>query len=140
MYKHIHWPFLVKTLKPSEKKSGSIMRKEKYHENEPVECFCEDCKVCICHKCGVTVHNHNNKKDIQHATEGIKNQMEKVVQKIKAKPVNQNSLPIVTINVKKQEHLFGKIVEFLLRYASRLWILSWLLEFDAGQRFLTVIF
>ena len=104
MYKHIGL-FLVKTLKSSEKKFGSIMCKEKYHENEPVEYFCEDCKVCICHKCGVTVHNHHNKKDIQHATEDIKSQMEKIVKKIKAKAVS------VEAKVKEQTNLKLKTQE-----------------------------
>ena len=81
------------------------MCKEKYHENEPVEYFCEDCKVCICHKCGVTVHNHHNKKDVQHATEDIKNQMEKIVQKIKAKAVS------VEAKVKEQTNLMLKTQE-----------------------------
>ena len=81
------------------------MCKEKYHENEPVEYFCEDCKVCICHKCGVTVHNHHNKKDIQHATEDIKNQMEKIVQKIMAKAVS------VEAKVKEQANLKLKTQE-----------------------------
>ena len=95
----------MKTLKSSEKKFGSIMCKEKYHENEPVEYFCEDCKVCICHKCGVTVHNHHNKKDIQHAAEDRKNQMEKVVKKIKAKAVS------VEAKVKEQTNLMLKTQE-----------------------------
>ena len=95
----------MKTLKSSEKKFGSIMCKAKYHENEPVEYFCEDCKVCICHKCGVTVHNHHNKKDIQHAAEDIKNQMEKVVKKIKAKAVS------VEAKVKEQTNLMLKTQE-----------------------------
>ena len=81
------------------------MCKEKYHENEPVEYFCEDCKVCICHKCGVTVHNHHNKNDVQHATEDIKNQMEKIVQKIKAKAVS------VEAKVKEQTNLMLKTQE-----------------------------
>ena len=81
------------------------MCKEKYHENEPVEYFCEDCKVCICHKCGVTVHNQHNKKDIQHATEDIKSQMEKIVQKIMAKAVS------VEAKVKEQTNLMLKTQE-----------------------------
>ena len=104
MYKHIGL-FSVKTLKSSEKKFGSIMCKEKYHEDEPVEYFCEDCKVCICHKCGMTVHNHHNKKDIQHATDDIKSQMEKTVKKIKAKAVS------VEAKVKEQTNLKLKTQE-----------------------------
>ena len=95
----------MKTLKSSEKKFRSITCKEKYHENEPVEYFCEDCKVCICHKCGVTVHNHHNEKDVQHATEDIKSQMEKIVQKIMAKAVS------VEAKVKEQTNLMLKTQE-----------------------------
>ena len=53
-----------------------------------MEYFCEDCKVCICHKCGMTVHNNHKKKDMQHAAEDMKSEMEKMILKIKAKAVS----------------------------------------------------
>ena len=53
-----------------------------------MEYFCEDCKVCICHKCGMTDHNNHKKKDMQHAAEDIKSEMEKMMLKIKAKAVS----------------------------------------------------
>ena len=53
-----------------------------------MEYFCEDCKVCICHKCGMTGHNNHKKKDMQLAAEDIKSEMEKMMLKIKAKAVS----------------------------------------------------
>ena len=70
-----------------------------------MEYFCEDCKVCLCHKCGVTGHNHHKKKDMQHAAEDIKSQMEKMISKIKAKAVR------VEGKVKEQTNLMLKSQE-----------------------------
>ena len=53
-----------------------------------MEYFCEDCKVCICHKCGMTGHNNHKKKDMQHAAEDMKSEMEKMILKIKAKAIS----------------------------------------------------
>ena len=53
-----------------------------------MEYFCEDCKVCICHKCGMTGHNNHKKKDMQHAAEDMKSKIEKMILKIKAKAVS----------------------------------------------------
>ena len=36
-----------------------VMCTEKYHQNEALEYFCQDCKVCICMKCGFVNHNQN---------------------------------------------------------------------------------
>ena len=70
-----------------------------------MEYFCEDCKVCICHKCGVTGHNHHKKKDMQHAAEDMKSQMEKMITKIKAKAVS------VEGKMKEQTNLLMKSQE-----------------------------
>ena len=64
------------------------MCKEKYHENEPVEYYCEDCRVCICLKCGQTCHNHHNKMDIQHVAEERKTLMMKLFDRVKAKAID----------------------------------------------------
>ena len=65
------------------------------HENEPVEYFCEGCKVC--QKCGQFSSNHHNKKDAQ--------QVAKVVDKLKAKAV------YVEAKVKEQTDLMQKSQE-----------------------------
>ena len=63
---------------------GPVMCKEKYHENEAVEYYCQECRVCICHKCSVMIHNQHDKKDIQQAAEGRKTEMTNVFEKAKA--------------------------------------------------------
>ena len=59
--------------------------KEKYHENESVECYCQECKVCICLKCGQTLHDHHIKIDVQQAAGERKAQMIKLFEKVKEK-------------------------------------------------------
>ena len=70
-----------------------------------MEYFCEDCKVCICHKCGMTGHNNHKKKDMQHAAEDMKSEMEKMILKIKAKAVS------VERKMKEQTNLMLKSQE-----------------------------
>ena len=70
-----------------------------------MEYFCEDCKVCICHKCGMTGHNNHKKKDMQHAAEDMKSEMEKMILKIKAKAVS------VEGKMKEQTNLMMKSQE-----------------------------
>ena len=59
--------------------------KEKYHENELLDYYCQKCKVCICDKCGRTRHIHHTKVDIQQAAEEQKEKIEEVLQEMKAK-------------------------------------------------------
>ena len=54
----------------------SIKCKEKYHENEVVQYYCQDCNVCICHKCSILIHNRHAMVDIQQAVEEQKMEME----------------------------------------------------------------
>ncbi|KAL9954857.1 hypothetical protein ACROYT_G042442 [Oculina patagonica] len=66
---------------------GLALCKEKYHENEALEYYCQQCKVCICHKCGQTRHGHHQKTEIQQAAEERKAPMENVLEKSKAEVV-----------------------------------------------------
>lgn len=61
-----------------------VMCTEKYHQNEALEYFCQDCKVCICMKCGFVNHNRHTLVDIQQAAEGRKIQITEVIDKAKA--------------------------------------------------------
>ena len=45
----------------------SNMCRETHHEKEPLDYYCQECKVCICDKCGQTRHTHHTKVDIQQA-------------------------------------------------------------------------
>ena len=78
------------------------MCKEKYHENEVVEYYCKDCRVCICLKCGQTRHNHHNKMDVPQAADERKALMAKLVERAKAKIVE------VEEKMKEQAELMGK--------------------------------
>ncbi|XP_015755954.1 PREDICTED: E3 ubiquitin-protein ligase TRIM71-like [Acropora digitifera] len=60
-----------------------FMCSEQYHEDQPLEFYCEDCKVLVCHKCSVVSHNRHSMTDIQEAAEGQKLQMAEVVAKVK---------------------------------------------------------
>ena len=61
-----------------------VMCTEKYHQNEALEYFCQDCKVCICMKCGFVNHNSHTMVDIQQAAEERKIEITDVIDKAKA--------------------------------------------------------
>ena len=60
-----------------------VMCTEKYHQNEALEYFCQDCKVCICMKCGFVNHNSHTMVDIQQAAEKRKIHITEVIDKAK---------------------------------------------------------
>ena len=60
------------------------MCREKHHENKPLNYYCQNCKVCICDKCGQTRHANHTKMDIKQATEEQKLKMAELVQEMKA--------------------------------------------------------
>ena len=61
----------------------SLICKEKHHENERLNSFCEQCKVCICDKCGQTRHNHHTKVDIDQAAKQHKVIIEEITKEMK---------------------------------------------------------
>lgn len=67
------WSFKItssfegKTLNLKMLDDTSLVCREKNQENEPLSSFCEQCKVCICNKCGQTRHSHHTKVDIDQA-------------------------------------------------------------------------
>lgn len=73
------------------------MCKEKYHEDEAVQYYCQECGVCICHKCSALSHNQHNKMDIQQAAEEKKLQMTEGFQRAKAK--------LVVVEAKMEEQI-----------------------------------
>ena len=56
---------------------------EKFHENELLTFYCEQCKVCICEKCRQIRHNHHTAVDIHQAAEEHKVDIEEIVQEMK---------------------------------------------------------
>ena len=75
---------------------------KKYHENEPLDYYCQDCSVCICHKCSILSHNRHSLVDLQEAAEEQKMQMTQVFARVKEK------LVIVESKILEQTELMKK--------------------------------
>ena len=60
---------------------------EQYHEKDPLEYYCQECDLCICHKCGRLTHNQHALVDIRQAAEDQSHEIVDVVQKVKQKIV-----------------------------------------------------
>jgi len=69
--------------KTPKQEDFSNMCREQHHENEPLNYYCQDCKVCICGKCGETRHTRHTKVDIQQAADEQKLKMMEVLQEMK---------------------------------------------------------
>ena len=68
----------------------SVICREKHHENKPLNYYRQNCKVCICEKCGQTRHANHTKIDIKQATEKQKLKMAELVQEIKVE-INEHT-------------------------------------------------
>lgn len=72
------------------------MCKEKCHENEAVVFYCQECEICICHKCITLNHNRHTLMGIPQAAEEEKIQLTKGFERVKAK------LVVVETKIKQQ--------------------------------------
>ena len=79
-----------------------VMCSQQYHENQPLEFYCEECKVPICHKCSVVSHNRHTMTDTQKAAQVQKIQMMDALEKVKAETV------VYEKKVRKQTELMDK--------------------------------
>ena len=79
-----------------------VMCSQQYHENQPLEFYCEECKVPISHKCSVVSHNRHNITDTQKAAQVQKMQMMDALEKVKAETV------VYEKKVRKQTELMDK--------------------------------
>ena len=79
-----------------------VMCSQQYHENQPLEFYCEECKVPICHKCSVVSHNRHTMTDTQKAAQVQKTQMMDALEKVKAETV------VYEKKVRKQTELMDK--------------------------------
>ena len=79
-----------------------VMCSQQYHENQPLEFYCEECKVPICHKCSVVSHNRHTMTDTQKAAQVQKMQMMDALEKVKAETI------ICETNIRKQAELMDK--------------------------------
>ena len=88
-----------------------VMCSQQYHENQPLEFYCEECKVPICHKCSVVSHNRHTMIDTQKAAQIQKMQMADAMAKVKAETViceNQIQKEIDLMAKNKHEILFAE--------------------------------
>ena len=79
-----------------------VMCSQQYHEDQPLEFYCEDCKVLICHKCTVVSHNRHTMTDTQKTAQERKMQMTDAVAKVKGEIVRLEN------EIKKQTYLKNK--------------------------------
>jgi len=88
-----------------------VMCSQQYHENQPLEFYCEECKVPICHKCCVVSHNRHTMIDTQKAAQEQKMQMADAMAKVKAEMVicqSQIQQQIDLMEENKNEILFAE--------------------------------
>ena len=67
---------------------GELIRRptmcsQKHHEDEALEYYCQECKGCICMKCGFVSHNGHTMVDIQQAAEERKLQIASITDRAK---------------------------------------------------------
>ena len=78
------------------------MCSQQYHENQPLEFYCKECKVLICQKCCIVSHNRHTITDTQKAAQVQKMQMKDALEKVKAETV------IYENEIRKQTELMDK--------------------------------
>ena len=91
-----------------------IMCSKKYHKDQPLEFYCQDCKVLICQKCSVVSHNRHNMTDTQQAAQEQKIQMVEAVAKLKAEVLLYKN------EIKKQTDLKDKNVTDILNAEKKM--------------------
>ncbi len=79
-----------------------VMCSQQYHADQALEYYCEECKVCICHKCSVVSHNRHTMVDMQKAADEQKMQITEALEKVKAEVVIYENL------MKKETELMDK--------------------------------
>ena len=79
-----------------------IMCSMQYHENQPLEFYCFECKIPICLKCSVVSHNRHAMTDTRKVAELQKMQMKDALEKVEALTV------IYEREIKKQTEVIEK--------------------------------
>ena len=95
----------LKTQDVEELMHRPVMCGEKYHEKETLEYYCQECKVCLCHKCVILNHNRHAMVDIREAAEEQKMQITEVVEQAKTKIAH------FEMQIARETELFNKSKE-----------------------------
>ena len=79
-----------------------VMCSQQYHEDQTLEYYCEECKVCICHKCSVVSHNRHSMVDMQKAADERKMQIADALEEVKTQ------VAVYENQMKKEKELMDK--------------------------------
>ena len=94
---------------------NSAMCREKGHETEPLDRYCNNCKVSICDRCGETRHTHHTKVNIQQAAEEEKLMLEETVEQVKLEIVD------LEMQMKTTTELFTVSKEKIAKARKNVW-------------------
>jgi len=100
-----HRNILVKNLQAQDVEElirRPVMCSQKYHEDQTLEYYCEECKVCICHKCSVVSHNRHSMVEMQKVTDEHKMQIVDTLEKVKTQVAFYEN------QIKKEKELMDK--------------------------------
>ena len=91
-----------------------VMCSQRYHEDQPLEFYCEDCKVLICLKCSIVSHNRHRVTDTEKSVQEQKMQMAEAVAKVKAKII------LYQTEIKKQTDLQNKNIADIMNAEKKM--------------------
>ena len=90
------------------------MCSQQFHEDHPLEFYCEDCKVLICLKCSIVSHNQHLVTDTHKAAQEQKMQMTESLAKLKAE------ILLYENEIKKQTELKDKNVTDIMNAEKKM--------------------
>ena len=91
-----------------------VMCSQQFHEDQPLEFYCEDCKVLICLKCSIVIHNRHRVTDTRKAALEQKMKLTEAVAKLKAEILLYDN------EIKKQTELKDKNVTDILNAEKKM--------------------
>ncbi|XP_015776739.1 PREDICTED: E3 ubiquitin-protein ligase TRIM71-like [Acropora digitifera] len=91
-----------------------MMCSEQFHEDQPLEFYCEDCKVLICLKCSIVIHNRHSVTDTQKAALEQKMKLTEAVAELKAE------ILLYENEIKKQTELKDKNVTDIMNAEKKM--------------------
>ena len=91
-----------------------VICSQQYHEDQPLEFYCEDCKVLICVKCSIVSHNRHRVTDTRKAAPEQKIQVTEAVAKLKAE------ILLYENEIKKQTELKDKNITDIMNAEKKM--------------------
>ncbi|XP_074612082.1 E3 ubiquitin-protein ligase TRIM71-like [Acropora palmata] len=91
-----------------------VICSQQYHDDQPLEFYCEDCKVLICLKCSIVSHNRHLMTDTRKAAREQKIQVTEAVAKLKAE------ILLYENEIKKQTELKNKNITDIMNAEKKM--------------------